>query len=167
MRTERRALLLRRTVIIALAAVTAILAFAAPASADAPKFHSATSSVNNAGALVVSFDERGLGNTNIDYTLTADATAVYACINGGGNHPQAANKETVNAEVSAGGSFEPKNGRVVASLSAGPPSAGDFSCPSGQRLVLASVSYTNIVLTDTTNGVSTSVPDASRTFLAI
>jgi hypothetical protein len=145
-------------------ALVAAMAFASTASADAPKFHSATSAVNNAGALVVSWDERGLGNTNIDYTLTADASAVYACINGGNNHPQAANKETVNAEVSANGSFEPKNGRVQASLSAGPPSAGSFSCPNGQRLVLASVSYTNIVLTDTTNGVSTSVPDASRTF---
>jgi hypothetical protein len=69
--------------------------------------------------------------------------------------------------VSGGGSFEAKNGRVVASLSAGPISAGDFTCPSGQRLVLASVSYTNIVLTDTTNGVSTSVPDASRTFFTV
>jgi hypothetical protein len=68
-------------------------------------------------ALVVSFDERGLGNLNIDYTVTADATATYACINGGGNHPQAANKETVNDDVSGSGSFEPKNGRVVASLS--------------------------------------------------
>jgi hypothetical protein len=84
--------------------------------------------------------------------------------NGGNKLPQAANKETVNAEVSANGSFELKNGRVQASLSAGPPSAGSFSCPPGQRLVLASVSYTNIVLTDTTNNVSTTVPDASRTF---
>lgn len=151
-------------IILLATALVAAMAFAASASADAPKFHSATSAVNNAGALVASWDERGLGNTNIDYTLTADASAVYACINGGGNHPQAANKETVNSEVSAAGSFEPKNGRVQASLSAGPPSAGAFSCPKGQRLVLASVSYTNIVLTDTTNGVSTSVPDASRTF---
>jgi hypothetical protein len=142
-------------------------AFSAPALADAPKFHSATSSVNNAGALVADFDERGLGNENIDYTLTANASAVYACINGGGNHPQAANKETVNAEVSAAGSFEPKNGRVLASLSAGPPSAGSFSCPNGQRLVLASVSYTNIVLTDTTNEVTASLADASRTLINV
>ncbi len=157
-----------RTVVpAAIAALITVFAFAlaGPAWADAPKFHSATSSVNNAGALVVSFDERGLGNENIDYSLTADASAVYACINGGGNHPQAANKETVNAEVSGAASFEPKNGRVIGSISAGPPSAGSFSCPPGQRLVLASVSYTNIVLTDTTNNVSTSVPDASRTFL--
>jgi hypothetical protein len=141
--------------------------FAMPAWADAPNFHSATSSVDNAGALVVNFDERGLGNNNIDYTLTADATVVYACLNGGGNHPKAANKETINAEVSGAASFEPKNGRIVESISAGPPGAGDFSCPSGQRLVLASVSYTNGVLTDTTNGVSTPVPDASRVFFAV
>lgn len=158
---------MRRIGIIAVLSLMLVAVTAAVALAAAPKFHSATSSVNNSGALVVAFDERGLGNENIDYTLTADASATYACINGGGNHPKAANKETTNGEVSASGSFEPKNGRVVASLSAGPISAGSFSCPSGQRLVLASVSYTNIVLTDTTNGVSTSVPDASRIFFAV
>jgi len=153
--------------VTATASVAVLTTFASAALADAPKFHAATSSVSNTGALVVSFDERGLGNTNIDYTLRADATATYACINGGGNHPQAANKETVNGAVSASGSFEPKNGRVVASLSGGPISAGSFSCPNGQRLVLAAVSYTNVVLTDTTNGVSTSVANASRTFFAV
>ena len=92
----------------AAASTIVALAFAGPAMADAPKFHSASSSVDNAGALVADFDERGLGNENIDYTLTADATAVYACINGGDNHPQAANKETVNAEVSAAGCSSPR-----------------------------------------------------------
>jgi len=29
------------------------------------------------------------------------------------------------------------------------------------------VTYTNIVLTDTTNGVSTSIADTSRTFFAV
>lgn len=158
---------MRRIGIIAVLSLMLVALTAAVAQAGAPKFHSATSSVNNSGALVVSFDERGLGNGNIDYSLTADATATYACINGGGKHPQAANKETINGDVTAFGSFESKNGRVVASLSGGPISAGDFSCPNGQRLVLAAVSYTNIVLTDTTNGVSTSVPDASRIFFAV
>jgi hypothetical protein len=150
-----------------LAAAVTSLAFAAPASAGAPQFHAASSSVNNDGSLVVNFDERGLGNENIDYTLTSDATALYACINGGGKHPSAANKESFEGQVSGGGSFEAKNGRVIASLTAGPLLAPQFTCPSGQRRVLAAVSYTNIVLTDTTNGVSTSVPDASRTFLAL
>jgi hypothetical protein len=56
---------------------------------------------------------------------------------------------------------------VRGSISLGPLSAGSFSCPSGQTLVLASVSYTNITLTDTTNNVSTSVADTSRTFFSV
>src|SRR5215207_4847277 len=83
-----------RWIVVATVALVTSMAFTAGALAQAPKFHSATSSVNNDGALVVSWDERGLGNGDIDYTLTADATAVYACINRGGNHPEAANKET-------------------------------------------------------------------------
>lgn len=156
-----------RKLTIALVVMVALTITAAAALAGAPKFFSVSSGVNNGGALVVSFDERGLGNDNVDYTLSADATAVFACINGGGKHPQAANKETVNAEVSANGSFEVKNGRVQASLTAGPPSAGDFSCPGGQRLVFASVTYSNIWLSDDTNGVSTSIPDTSRTFFDV
>ena len=137
------------------------------AVADAPKFHSVGSSVSSGGALVVSFDERGLGNEDVDYTLTAQADATYACINKGGKNPSAANKRSVVSPVSGGASFEPRNGRVAGSVSAGPPGPGDFSCPGGQRLVLADVTYTDVVLTDTTNGVSTAAPDASRTFVAI
>jgi hypothetical protein len=156
-----------RRILLTTATVVAIFALAAPAFAAAPQFKAASSSVNNDGALVVSFDERGLGNENVDYTVTADATALYACLNRGGNHPQAANKESFEGQVSGGGSFEVKNGRVVASLTAGPLAAPQFTCPSGQQRVLAAVTYTNIVLTDTTNGVSTSVPDASRVFFDV
>ena len=90
-----------RLMLLASVALVVSLAFAGPALAQAPKFHSVDSAVNNDGALVVSWDERGLGNENVDYTLTADAEAVFACINRGGNHPEAANKETINSEVSA------------------------------------------------------------------
>jgi hypothetical protein len=131
-------------------------------------FFTTSASINDNGALVVSWDEAGVGQATVSYTLSANGTATYACINGGDNHPKAANKATVNGPVSAGGTFpRTKNGRVVGSLSAGPPSAGSFSCPSGQTLVLAAVSYTNIVLTDTTNNVSVSLADISRTFFAV
>jgi hypothetical protein len=156
-----------RRILLTTATLVAVLALALPAWAAAPQFHAATSSVNNDGALVVNFDERGLGNENIDYTLTADATALYACLNRGGKHPQAANKEAFEGQVAGGGSFEAKNGRVVASLTAGPLLAPQFTCPSGQDRVLAAVSYTNIVLTDTTNNVSTSVPNTSRVFFDV
>ena len=133
----------------------------------AAKFHAVSSSVANNGALVVSFDERGVGEGDIDYTLNADSTALWACINGGGKNPSAANKQSFEGDVTGGGSFEAKNGRVQASLSAGPLGPGDFACPNGQRLVLAGVTYTNIVLCDVTNGSCTAVPDASRTFLNV
>ena len=130
-------------------------------------FFSATGSVNDSGALVVSWDETGLGNGNIDYTLTADATATYACINNGGHHPKASNKETVAASVSNGGSFQSKNGRVQGSLTAGPLLDPSFTCPSGQTRILANVTYTNIVLTDTTNNVSIGIADVCRSFSSL
>ena len=154
-------------ILAAAAALTAAVLFASPALADTGHFHSATSAVDNGGALAVAVDERGLGTADVDYLLTANASAVYACVNGGGQHPAPANKETVNAEVSANATFEPKNGRVVASITAGPPSAGAVTCPPGQRLVLTSLAYTGGVLGDLTNGVSIGVPDASGAFVAV
>ena len=157
---------MRKLGIIAVLSLMLVALAAVPALA-APNFKSATSSVANNGALVVSFDERGLGNENIDYTLTGEGTATFACINRGGKNPSAANKQTQSFPVVETASFEVKNGRVVESITSDAPSAGSFSCPGGQRLVLADVSYTNLVLTDTTNNVSTSVADASRTFFTV
>jgi hypothetical protein len=137
------------------------------AATSGAHFFSATSAVNGSGALVVSWDETGLGNENINYTLTADATATYACINNGGNHPKASNKETKADQVSAGGSFQAKNGRVQASLTAGPLTDPTFQCPSGQTRILARVTYSNIVLTDTSNNVVANPPDVCRSFSSL
>ena len=161
---------IRSAVLLTLAALlagTALLSSSASAATSGAKFKQAAGTILDNGALRVTFDESGLGNENITYRLTADAKATYACINGGSKNPSAANKRTVAGQVTAGGTFQAKNGRVIASLTTGPLSPGSFTCPSGQRLVLASVSYTNIVLTDTTNNVSRTVADKSRTFLAL
>jgi len=92
-------------------------------------------------------------------TLTADATATYVCVNRGGANPSAQNKTTVSGPVIATGTFNSgKNGQVTASLTVSPPPS-DISCPRGQSLELASVSYTNVVLTDTTNNVSIALGD--------
>jgi hypothetical protein len=99
--------------------------------AQSPHFLSASASgPDSDGNLVVSFKEAGLGNNAlISYTASADATATYACINGGGNHPKATNKETVSGPVSASGTFSSgKNGSINQSLTIGPPSPGSFSC---------------------------------------
>ena len=137
---------------IALLALTVSTAFAA-----SPHFISASAAFAGSGAnLNVSFKEAGLGdNLLITYVASADGTAVYACINGGGNHPKATNKETVSGPVSAMGTFSSgKNGTISQTLTLHPPSAGAFSCPSGQNLVLAFVSYSHVAITDTTNGVT-------------
>jgi hypothetical protein len=153
------------------AAAMLILALgAATASATSgAHFFSATGSVADNGALQVSWDEAGVGNATVNYTLSADASATYACINGGGNHPKAANKQTVDGPISSPSTgFQPQNGRVRVTngISVGPlPST--LECPSGQTFVLACVSYTNIALADTTNGVTASIGDVSRTFVAI
>jgi hypothetical protein len=157
--------------LIAPLALLFVLATAGTSSAatSGAHFFNVGSSVNSAGALLVSYDEAGVGNETVNYTITTDATAVYACINGGGNHPKAANKETKSSTLSVEFRRDPRNGRVTGATSPaiGPVSSGTFACPSGQQLVLASVSYTNTVLTDTTNNVSTAVPDASRTFVNV
>ncbi len=148
----------------------ATMPWLALATSGAHFFHDTTDSVADNGALVIHIDEAGVGQNQVNYTLdVATAAATYACINGGGKHPQAANKETFSSSVAASFAETPQNGRVdvTTSINGTPVSAGDFSCPGGQTLVLASVSYSGITLTDTTNNVSTSLPDVSRTFFNI
>ena len=139
----------------------ALLAMMATAAfAQNEHFIRASGNLNNDGSLTVSFKEAGLGtNQNINYALTADATATYVCVNRGGANPSAQNKTTVSGPVIATGTFNSgKNGQVTASLTVSPPPS-DISCPPGQSLELASVTYTNVVLTDLTNDVSIAVGD--------
>lgn len=143
---------------------------ASPAFADSPHFLKASASLASNGDLVVSWREAGLGNNQvINYLASADATGVYACINGGGKHPKAANKETVSGPVSAGGSFSSgKNGAIRGSLTLAPPGPGSFSCPGGQTLVLASVSYSNVQIMDQTNSITRAILGTfSKTFFAL
>jgi len=148
-------------------AAFAIYPMAASATSGAHFFHDTSASVTDSGALSVFIDEAGLGTQTVNYTLTANASATYACINGGGNHPKAANKETTAAQVSGATAIQPMNGRAQGTITAGPLSPGSFSCPSGQTLVLAAVSYSNIVLTDTTNNVTDDLGSVSRTFFNV
>jgi hypothetical protein len=159
-----------RRLLIVFAAAFATAALAAPAAlADSPHFIKASASIDQAGNLVCTFKEAGLGTTvsTEAVTCSADATAVYACINGGGNHPQATNKATISGPVSGGGNFPVRNGSTTGSITVAPPGPGSFSCPNGQTLVLASISYTNIVLQGAA-GDTASVPGTlSKVFFAV
>ena len=154
---------------VPLAAAALAVALAGPASADSPHFLRADASVSaTTGALSVAFKDAGLGTgtSSIAITLTAGATAVYQCFNGGGNHPQAGNKTTVTAPVSATDQFPVRHGSTAGVVTAGPPGAGGFACPNGQKLFLQNVSYDNITVADAT-GNSTAASPASITVTGI
>ena len=83
-------------------------------------------SVADNGALVITIDEAGLGNALVSYTLDWTAVANYGCINGGGNHPQASNKETVETGAALDFNEQAKNGRVQVTFAVpGTPSSSN------------------------------------------
>jgi hypothetical protein len=157
---------------LGVAAAIALLLVAVTIStalADSPHFLKASASIDGSGNLVCSFSEAGLGSTltTEHVACSADATAVYACINGGDNHPKASNKETVSGPVSGAGDFPVRNGRTNGSITVAPPGPGAFSCPNGQRLVLASVAYTHITLTGLAGDTADVPGTLSRTFVNV
>jgi hypothetical protein len=152
--------------IFALPMMLAAFVMAAPAAlAVSPHFVAASASLSGTD-LVVSFHESGLGtNQLINFTANADATATYVCVNKGGANPSASNKTTVQGPVSKSGTFSSgKNGNINQSLTlTPPPPPSGFSCPSGQRQETAQVTYTNVSITDTTNGITATIPGTFST----
>lgn len=150
--------------------LTSIVAVGVAALALAgPHFMSASASLSGS-SLNVKFREAGLGNNQtINYVASATAEALYASINGGGKNPRATNKQSVTGLVSASGTFSSdKNGSLTGSLTIAPPGPGSFTAPPGQTLVLVSVSYTNVKITDTKNNVSQSIPGTfAKTFITL
>jgi hypothetical protein len=119
----------------------------------------ATSSVVNAGgALVVNFKEAGLGNTEtVNITLTGDANATYQWFNKGGQNPMG-QPFYVNESFSVSSNFvSDKNGNITGSFTVNPPSVNEFLSTNhaANWIPRLTVSYTDVTVTDTTNGVST------------
>jgi hypothetical protein len=146
---------MRRLLFAVPLAVAALLMAAPAAFATSPHFVSASASLSGTN-LVVSFKEAGLGtNQLISYTASANATETVVCVNKGGANPSASNKTTISGPVSKTGEFSSgKNGNVTASLTLSPPSIpSSFSCPNGQKEATAQVTYTDVSITDNTNGI--------------
>ena len=149
-RSGGRVTLLIMTMLIAGLAAQAALA----ASPHFLKASAARSGEN----LVVSWKEAGLGdNLNIDYLASATATRVDSCVNGGGQIPSDAKKTTTQSPVTSGGTFSVKNGSVTGSLTVSPP-ATTLDCPGGQTATLISLSYSDVSISDVTNGITQDIP---------
>jgi hypothetical protein len=131
-----RRLLLPAALAIATAAVAAPVAWA-----GSPHFVDSTVTVTRAGSsLSVTGKEAGLGD---EAQIHVVVTATAECINGGGNHPQAANKET----VTAAGDFPVQNGHADFSLTA----TATFQPPCSPPMT---VRFSDVTVTDETNGIS-------------
>jgi hypothetical protein len=136
---------MRRLVLLGvIALVTA--AFAAPSAlAGSPHFINSAFSVSRSDStLTVSGKEAGLGDEDQIHVVLS-ATAL--CINGGGKHPKAVNK----ASVSAAGDFPVQNGKADFTLEV----TATFQPPCEPPMT---VSFTDVTVTDTTNGLTQSFP---------
>ena len=131
----------------AMVAVTtaAMIALAAPSAwAGSPHFVGAPTLSRSGDTLTVSAKEAGLGDeAQINVTLSATAL----CINGGGKHPSATNKESLasNAVVPV------QNGKADYTLSV----TASFSPPCSPPMT---VEFTDVKLADTTNNLTVSFP---------
>lgn len=127
-----------------IASLLATLVVALPALAGSPHFVGKTDIERDGNSLTVSGKIAGLGNeAQVEVQITADAQ----CINPGGNHPKAGNKET----FSAAGTFPVQNGKANFSLTLTATFQPDCSPP-------MTVEWSNLVVTDLTHGLTRSFP---------
>ena len=107
--------------------------------------HFVTADASRVGnTLTVNFKEAGLGN-EAQVHVVLSATAL--CINGGGKHPKAVNKES----VSSAGDFPVQNGKAEGTLSLTATFQPDCSPP-------MTVQFTDVSLVDETSGARANIP---------
>jgi hypothetical protein len=130
----------RLSVLVGLALATFAVAVTV-AWAGSPHFVSNTlTATRTDDSLIVSGKEAGLGD---EAQVHIVVTATALCINHGGNHPKAVNKQS----VSAGADFPVQNGKAEFSLTLTATFTPDCSPP-------MTVSWKDVTVTDETNGIS-------------
>ncbi len=145
---------------IALAGFMAITVFAQNAH-----FMRCSSSVDANGNLSASFRIAGLGAGASDtITATTTATATWGCLNGGQQCPNAANKFTSSEQLSGDLTVTAgHNGSASGTISLSPARPADF-CPHGQRMVLISVTYGDVTLTNSATSDTCTTDGGSASF---
>ena len=132
---------MKRFLIALTGALSAVALITISAQAGSPHFvDDQTFATVNGSTLTVVGKEAGLGDeTQIHVVLSATAS----CVNPGNNNPQAANKES----VSAAEDVPVQNGKADFSFSVTAVFQPSCSPP-------MTVSFSNVSVTDTTNGIS-------------
>jgi hypothetical protein len=131
---------MRQAIRILLAALAVLALSSQAVLAGSPHFVGAVTVTRDGNSLTVSGKEAGLGNEDQVHIVV---TATAECINPGEHHPKAANKASVSAE----GDFPVQNGKANFELTLTPTFQPDCTPP-------MTVVFTNVTVTDTTNGIS-------------
>jgi hypothetical protein len=138
-----------------MAVIAALFCVAGAANATStPQFSGkVTSSIDQkTGEVKVCFKETGLKKPTT-YTAKGAVTAAYACRNRGGNCPPGQDT-TIKETVAVSATHSPdKYGVVTACIVLKVPKPGSSPCPDEMALVLKSVSWTDIAVTDVTSKI--------------
>jgi hypothetical protein len=150
---------MRRFTMLGICLLAVVCFTTTAALAQSPHFigTATVTGISSDGSISVKFKEAGLGNNQlITYNFAGSFDANYGCVNRGGNHPQASNKEFLADNFVVSGTFSSgKNGTISQTLSFTPPDPDTvLNCPGNQVAVLADITYTNLSLTDVTNNVA-------------
>ena len=155
---------MRKFGIIAVLSLMALALAAVPALAASGNPHfikNATTATRSGNDLVVNFKETGLASGSVEtVTVSANANTTYSCVNNGTNIPSDKKKTKTTTPVSTSGEFTAdKSGNIQDSLTLSPPTAEEvgLTCPTGQTATLISVTYTNVMVVDSTSGASFSI----------
>ena len=110
----------------------------------------------------ITFKIAGLGDTvTTTVTASAEAAALYACQNNGGNFPSDPKKQEETGTVSASGEFTSgKNGSITGGLTLSAP-ASTLDCPGGQTEVLACVEFENKRVSEPAAGEAAATPSSA------
>jgi len=136
---------MRRALLLVIATFLLSVVAAPTAFAGEPHFINNAFDVSRSDdTLTVSGKEAGLGD---EAQIHVVLSATGLCINGGGNHPKAVNKESFTAE----GDFPVQNGKAEFTLSVTATFSPSCSPP-------MTVAFTDVTVTDTTNGLTKSFP---------
>lgn len=141
-----------------LAVCGALLCAAGPAQANpsGPQFSGkVTSSIDpKTGDVKICFKETGLKKDKaVSYLAKGNVTASFACLNPGGNCPKG-QETSLKDIVTASATYSPdKHGNVSACITLKAPKPKQNPCPGPMKLVVQSVSWTNLSITDVTNKI--------------